>query len=46
LIRAAEYYKLSADQGNVHEQNNHDCCLEKGFRIAQDVIHAGEYYRL
>jgi TPR repeat protein len=46
LIRAVEYYKLSADQGNSDGQNNFGRCLENGFEIEKNLIRAAEYYKL
>jgi TPR repeat protein len=46
LIRAAEYYRLSADQGNSYGQSAFGRCLENGLGIGKDLIRAAEYYRL
>jgi hypothetical protein len=46
LIRAAEYYRLSAEQGNSDGQDNFGFCLFHGRGVAQDLIRAAEYYRL
>jgi TPR repeat protein len=46
LIRAAEYYKLSADQGNSSGQCKYGVCLQNGLGITKDLSGAAEYYRL
>jgi TPR repeat protein len=46
LIRAAEFYRLSTEQGNSNGQNHFGYCLERGMGVEKDLIRAAEYYRL
>jgi TPR repeat protein len=46
FVRAAEYYRLSAEQGNADGQFNFGVCLENGSGVDKDLIRAAEYYRL
>jgi TPR repeat protein len=43
---AAEYYRLSAEQGNAKGQYWFGHCLVHGRGIKQDLIRRAEYYRL
>jgi uncharacterized protein YegL len=46
LVRAAEYYRLSAEQGDASGQNNFGICLQHGFGVEKDLVRAAEYYLL
>jgi hypothetical protein len=46
LVRAAEFYRLSAEQGDADAQFNFGRCLENGLGVEQDLIRAAEFYRL
>jgi TPR repeat protein len=46
LNEAAKYYKLSADQGNGHGQNNYGVCLESRNGVSVILIEAAKCYKL
>jgi hypothetical protein len=43
--RAAEYYRLSADQGHWEAHCAFGRCLENGIGIEKDLVRSAEYYR-
>jgi TPR repeat protein len=43
VIRAAEYYRLSADQGNASAQYRFGLCLELGKGVEKNLNLAAEY---
>jgi TPR repeat protein len=45
-VKAAEYYKLCADQGEAVGQNNLRFCLMMGLGVAKDPVRAVEYFKL
>ena len=45
-IKAAEYFQLSADQGNLHAQNNLGNLYYIGEGVDKDYTKAFEYYQL
>jgi TPR repeat protein len=45
-IRAAEFFRGSAEQGHADEQWQFGCCLELGHDVAQDLVRAAEFSRL
>jgi TPR repeat protein len=46
LDHAAEYYRLSAAQGNAFGQYHFGLCLENGVGVEKDLVAAAENYRL
>jgi TPR repeat protein len=46
LARAAEYFRLAAEQGNAIGQVNFGFCLKNGDGVEKDVVRAVEYFRL
>jgi TPR repeat protein len=46
LVCAAEFYRLSAEQGNADGQCCFGICLELGFGVAQDLVDAADFYQL
>jgi hypothetical protein len=46
LARTAQYYKLSADQGNAFGQYNYGFCLHHGIGIPIDLAGSAHYYKL
>jgi TPR repeat protein len=46
LVRAAEFYRLSAEQGYSSGQFKFGWCLENGSGVVKDLVRAAEFYRL
>jgi hypothetical protein len=46
LVRGAEYYCFSAEQGNSDGQNSFGGCLEYGIGFEKDLVRGTEYYRI
>jgi hypothetical protein len=45
FIRAAKYYRLSAEEKNAEAMNNFGICLECGIGVQANLYLAAEYYR-
>jgi TPR repeat protein len=46
VVEAAQYFKLSADQGNVDAQFNYGLALKKGTGVSENRVEAATYFRL
>jgi TPR repeat protein len=44
IAKAAEYYKMAADQGNSTGQCNYAVCLEPSRGVVKDLEKATAYY--
>jgi TPR repeat protein len=44
-VKAVDYFKLSANQGNEYAQLNYASCRESGCGVAQDVKIAALWYK-
>jgi TPR repeat protein len=44
LISAAQYFQLSADQGDANSQLGYDLCRLGGIGISKDLMSAAQYF--
>jgi hypothetical protein len=44
VLRAAKYYRLSAEQQNASAQNSFGICLERGIGVQKNMLLAAQYY--